>query len=83
MDLGFNGFHGRFPSVIGRLENLEFLSVPSNQFSGPLPTEITLLNKLKTLNLASNHFSGTIPDFSTMDNLTYLYLEGNQFEGMS
>ena len=79
MDLGFNGFHGHFPSVIGRLKNLEFLSAPSNKFSGPLPTEISLLSKLKTLNLAANQFSGSIPDFSTMDNLKYLFLEGNQF----
>ncbi|BBN09863.1 hypothetical protein MPTK1_4g23340 [Marchantia polymorpha subsp. ruderalis] len=55
----------------------------NNKLSGPLPQDIgTSLFRCSELDLSNNLLNGTIPaSFSRLDNLNFLDLSGNQFEG--
>jgi hypothetical protein len=55
-----NTFTGTFPSAIGLLTNLRWLSLRSNSITA-LPTEIGLLTRLTGLELYSAGLKGTIP----------------------
>ncbi|KAI8019975.1 putative leucine-rich repeat receptor-like serine/threonine-protein kinase [Camellia lanceoleosa] len=68
MDLG-----GRLPSSIGQLfGNLTSLLLQENRIAGSIPPTL----------LVNNNFSGIIPpEFSSLQHLSSLWLEGNNLEG--
>jgi len=59
--LGFNKLSGEIPKEIGKLINLEYLSLNNNQLTGEIPKEIGKLVNLEWLYLYNNQLSGEIP----------------------
>ncbi|XP_073314528.1 probable inactive receptor kinase At4g23740 [Primulina huaijiensis] len=77
------GLKGRIPmNTIGRLSELQILSLRSNGISGPFPPDLLNLGNLTGLFLQFNRFQGPLPlDFSVWKNLTLLNLSNNEFNG--
>lgn len=77
------GFDGPIPpGTIGRLSELQILSLRSNNINGEFPGDLANLRNLSFLYLQSNNFSGPLPaDFSVWKNLTVVNLSGNSFNG--
>ncbi|XP_073306080.1 probable inactive receptor kinase At4g23740 [Primulina huaijiensis] len=77
------GLKGRIPvNTLGRLSELQILSLRSNGISGPFPTELLNLENLTGLFLQFNNFQGPLPlDVSVWKNLTLLNLSDNEFNG--
>lgn len=77
------GFHGPIPAnTLGRLSDLQILSLRSNAITGSFPSDFANLKNLSYLYLQSNKFSGPLPwDFSVWKNLTILNLSNNAFNG--
>lgn len=75
------GLHGRIPpDTLGRLSDLQILSLRSNGLTGPFPLELTRIKTLTGLYLQFNKFSGPLPpDLSVWKNLTVLDLSFNAF----
>lgn len=57
------------------------LDLRNRTLSGSLPDSIGNLTGMQTIFLSGNKLSGPIPDFSSMQILTALHLDGNQFNG--
>uniref|UniRef100_N1QXI0 Putative LRR receptor-like serine/threonine-protein kinase n=1 Tax=Aegilops tauschii TaxID=37682 RepID=N1QXI0_AEGTA len=57
------------------------LDLKNRGLSGSLPDSIGNLTGMNTISLSGNKLSGPIPDFSSMQTLTALHLDGNQFSG--
>uniref|UniRef100_A0ACD5WSQ4 Uncharacterized protein n=1 Tax=Avena sativa TaxID=4498 RepID=A0ACD5WSQ4_AVESA len=57
------------------------LDLRNRTLSGSLPDSIGNLTGVQTIFLSGTKLSGPIPDFSSMQNLTALHLDGNQFSG--
>ncbi|CAM6104517.1 unnamed protein product [Calypogeia fissa] len=57
--------------------SLEVLQLDSNLFNGSLPKGLSTLGNLTTLSLAQNQFTGAVPDFSNLQQLQTLNLNGN------
>ncbi|KAK8706312.1 hypothetical protein V6N13_049882 [Hibiscus sabdariffa] len=87
---------GSIPSEIGKLKELQSLSLQdnnnllslrnlflgSNMFSSSIPSTLTVLNDLLILNLSSNSLSGALPiDIGKWKVLTNIDLSNNQFSG--
>ncbi|XAR55111.1 Non-specific serine/threonine protein kinase [Bertholletia excelsa] len=77
------GFNGPIPpNTIGRLSELQILSLRSNGITGLFPSDFNSLRKLSFLYLQFNNFSGPLPfDFSAWKNLTIVNLSNNGFNG--
>lgn len=77
------GFHGPIPAdTLGRLSDLQTLSLRSNAITGSFPSDFANLKNLSYLYLQSNNFSGPLPqDFSVWKNLTIVNLSNNAFNG--
>ncbi|CAL5429979.1 unnamed protein product [Camellia sinensis] len=77
------GFHGHFPvNTLGRLSELQILSLRSNGITGSFPSDLYNLKKLSFLYLQYNNFSGSLPfNFSVWNNLTIVNLSHNSFNG--
>ncbi|PKI51604.1 hypothetical protein CRG98_028028 [Punica granatum] len=77
------GFHGPIPpNTLGRLSDLQILSLRSNGISGGFPADFANLKNLSYLYLQFNNFSGPLPqDFSIWENLTIINLSNNAFNG--
>ncbi|KAF8014451.1 hypothetical protein BT93_H0316 [Corymbia citriodora subsp. variegata] len=77
------GFHGPIPAnTLGRLSDLQILSLRSNAITGTFPSDFANLKNLSYLYLQSNRFSGPLPqDFSVWKNLTIVNLSNNAFNG--
>ena len=56
-----NELTGLIPSELGKLSNLDYLSLYRNQLTGTIPTELGDLPNLKVLYLADNELTGCIP----------------------
>ena len=68
--------------MLGRLFNLQQLSLYNNQLTGPIPSDLGLLENLETLRLSGNRLTGTIPgSMRNLTNLTRLFLARNQLTG--
>ena len=52
---------GSIPAELGKLTNLQWLSLGSNQLSGSIPVELGKLTNLQWLSLGGNYLSGSIP----------------------
>ncbi|XP_073130372.1 probable inactive receptor kinase At4g23740 [Henckelia pumila] len=77
------GLKGRIPiNTLGRLSELQILSLRSNGIGGPFPLDLLNLGNLTGLFLQFNGFQGPLPlDFSVWKNLTLLNLSNNEFNG--
>ncbi|XP_029130700.1 probable LRR receptor-like serine/threonine-protein kinase At3g47570 [Cajanus cajan] len=88
LNIGRNNFVGQIPSL-GRLQDLQKLSLSWNNFGDNSINDLEFLNsltncsKLKVLSISYNNFSGHLPN--SLGNLStqlhQLYLGGNQFSG--
>ena len=73
---------GPIPPELGRLANLEELSLFDNQLTGPIPPELGDLTRLEELALFDNELSGSIPsELGRLANLKWLYLFDNELTG--
>lgn len=76
------GLNGEIPPELGRLSNLEELSVDSNRLSGEIPPELGELSNLKVLKLDHNQLSGRIPpELGVLNQLEELKISGNGLTG--
>ncbi|KAJ3028531.1 UNVERIFIED_CONTAM: hypothetical protein HDU68_001464 [Siphonaria sp. JEL0065] len=79
LDLGgYYGLGGSIPTEIGRMKDLQFLSLWQCHLVGPIPSEIGLLTKLTYLYINDNLLTGDIPNLDGLDKLWVLHLENNE-----
>lgn len=76
-----NNLTGVLPDIFGSLHKLRGIWLPDNTISGSIPESICDLEELSGLVLSGNSLSGPLPDISQMDNMTYLSLSQNSFNG--
>lgn len=70
------------PGTIGKLSQLQVLSLRSNRLSGPLPSDFSNLTLLRSLYLQDNNFTGDLPPSLTqLTRLIRLDLSSNNFSG--
>ncbi|KAK1642400.1 hypothetical protein QYE76_060205 [Lolium multiflorum] len=83
MGLSKNSFVDVVPTWLSHLSNLEVLMLGVNPLSGTIPTALTNLTKITILQLAyCSNLTGEIPpELSLMQELSALYLGGNQLTG--
>ena len=80
--LTHKGLTGSIPAELGKLTNLDRLSLFSNQLTGTIPAELGNLTNLEALNLGGNRLTGTIPaELGKLTNLDHLRLGGNDLTG--
>ena len=65
-----NELTGSFPSEIGQLTDVKYLSFSSNSFSGTIPDEIGSLENIESFDTSLNFINGKLPDI--FDRLVYL-----------
>lgn len=70
MDLSFNALTGSIPAEVGRLSELQLLSLNSNSLHGEVPKEIGNCSNLRQLELFDNQIFGRIP--AEVGQLSYL-----------
>ena len=73
---------GTLPSVLGDMTTLTYLQFGEQLLTGTIPPSLRNLD-LEIMNVYSNQLSGTIPTdlFKGKDNLRFLGLDKNKFEG--
>nr|ABD36507.1 receptor kinase TRKa [Oryza sativa Indica Group] len=78
-----NLFQGAFPPWLGKLTNLNIVSLGGNQLdAGPIPAALGNLTMLSVLDLASCNLTGPIPaDIRHLGQLSELHLSMNQLTG--
>jgi len=73
LNLAKNNFHGEFPSVIQKCENLATLDLEGNRYDSIIPSWLGVKNPwLRILQLRSNMFYGNMP--RKLSQLAYLQL---------
>ncbi len=73
---------GELPSELGKLSNLEFLSIRGDELTGEIPPELGDLSNLTYLQFSESRLSGEIPaELGQLSNLTFLHLQDNQLSG--
>uniref|UniRef100_A0A0E0J5F3 non-specific serine/threonine protein kinase n=1 Tax=Oryza nivara TaxID=4536 RepID=A0A0E0J5F3_ORYNI len=79
----YNLFEGVLPPWLGRLTNLDAISLGGNNFdAGPIPTELSNLTMLTVLDLTTCNLPGNIPaDIGHLGQLSWLHLAMNQLTG--
>nr|AAX95018.1 Leucine Rich Repeat, putative [Oryza sativa Japonica Group] len=79
----YNLFEGVLPPWLGRLTNLDAISLGGNNFdAGPIPTELSNLTMLTVLDLTTCNLTGNIPaDIGHLGQLSWLHLAMNQLTG--
>ncbi|KAF4350002.1 hypothetical protein F8388_017580, partial [Cannabis sativa] len=76
------GLYGPIPSSIGKLSQLNFISLDYNSFAGYIPSSFQNLTLLSTMSLQKNHISGHIPSwFGNLTELTSIFLTSNNLTG--
>lgn len=79
---GNSGVKGKFPTWIGKLQNLEELTLSNTGLLGEIPESIDQCYNLRTLDLSNNRLTGAIPEGITrLGRLKHLKLRGNKLEG--
>nr|XP_028946125.1 receptor-like protein EIX2 isoform X1 [Malus domestica]XP_028946126.1 receptor-like protein EIX2 isoform X1 [Malus domestica]XP_028946127.1 receptor-like protein EIX2 isoform X1 [Malus domestica]XP_028946128.1 receptor-like protein EIX2 isoform X1 [Malus domestica]XP_028946129.1 receptor-like protein EIX2 isoform X1 [Malus domestica]XP_028946130.1 receptor-like protein EIX2 isoform X1 [Malus domestica]XP_028946131.1 receptor-like protein EIX2 isoform X1 [Malus domestica]XP_028946132.1 rec len=77
-----NHLNGTIPPSIFNIQNLQIMSLRSNQFSGELPYAWTMESYMKFLDVGQNNLSGTIPtSLGGLRSLEILKLNDNNFDG--
>ncbi|KAK9081946.1 hypothetical protein Syun_030928 [Stephania yunnanensis] len=71
-------YTSNIPQDIGKLNNLQVLSLRNNNLSGRIPFSINNLARLLGLELHHNNFEGVIPNTSNLQSLLELDLSGNK-----
>ncbi len=80
--LSQNQLSGEMPAVLGRLTDLEWLSLWGNQLQGEIPPTIGSLDNVHTLSLWANQLRGTIPaELGNMASLEWVALGINELTG--
>uniref|UniRef100_A0A0E0RC73 Protein kinase domain-containing protein n=1 Tax=Oryza rufipogon TaxID=4529 RepID=A0A0E0RC73_ORYRU len=79
----YNLFEGVLPPWLGRLTNLDAISLGGNNFdAGPIPTKLSNLTMLTVLDLTTCNLTGNIPtDIGHLGQLSWLHLAMNQLTG--
>lgn len=72
---------GTVPTEIGQLENLIFIDLDYNILTGTLPPELYNLVNLTQLDLNNNMFEGGIDGIESLQELEFLQLHSNMFNG--
>lgn len=73
---------GEIAPELGRLSDLEVLSLADNRLSGAIPPELGNLFKLEELSLSSNRLSGEIPsELGKLTALDHMLLSDNRLSG--
>jgi Leucine-rich repeat (LRR) protein len=80
------GFTGPVPGWLSTLSKLQYLKLSQNALSGSLPTSLESVVSLKHLDFSEQAsigrgLNGRLLSFSSMGNLTEVYLQHNNFEG--
>ena len=82
LGLAWNGLAGEIPAELGKLANLEYLSLWNNGLTGEIPPELGDLANLDWLDLYSNGLTGEIPpELGDLANLRGLELRRNDLTG--
>ncbi len=82
LDLSLNGLKGRLPPDLGRLANLETLTISFAELEGPIPPELGNLQELRELTLSAVGLEGQVPlELGRLTNLKVLWLNNNQLTG--
>ena len=73
---------GGIPPELGRLQNLQKLTLLRNKLDGSIPFEIGRLSSLEELDISHNQLTGPIPqELGNLTNLIVLDLRGNDLTG--
>ncbi|KAI5346645.1 PREDICTED: probably inactive leucine-rich repeat [Prunus dulcis] len=81
LTLDHNFLSGSIPASLGKLSELEEVSISGNHFSGAIPNEIGSLSRLRTLDFSNNAINGSLPSsISNLSLLVHLNLEGNKLD---
>lgn len=76
------GLTGTLPSSLGKLDALEFLTLPRNRLTGDIPPELGNLSRLERLDLNTNRLTGGIPpELGDLSRLRYLNVAVNRLTG--
>lgn len=82
LSLNNNSLTGTLPTILGRLTNLEKMTLSFNNVSGEIPSELGLMNNLTSLSCAGNKLRGTIPtDLARLTALETMRLQFNSLTG--
>ncbi|KAM6595157.1 hypothetical protein CsatA_002860 [Cannabis sativa] len=76
------GLYGPIPSSIGKLSQLNFITLDYNSFAGYIPHSFQNLTLLSTIILGNTQISGTIPSWlGNLTELTSIFLSSNNLTG--
>ncbi|KAM2619317.1 hypothetical protein TB1_035483 [Malus domestica] len=82
LDLSENHLNDTIPPSICNMQNLEYLSIRSNQFSGEFPHAWSVGSKILLLDVGHNNLSGNIPtSLGVLSSLEVLKLNNNNLSG--
>ncbi|XP_068321382.1 receptor-like protein EIX2 [Pyrus communis] len=78
-----NHLNGTIPPSICNMQNLEYLSIRSNQFFGEFPHAWSVGSNMNLLDVGHNNLSGNIPtSLGVLSSLQVLKLNNNNFGGV-
>uniref|UniRef100_A0A803L7F0 FBD domain-containing protein n=1 Tax=Chenopodium quinoa TaxID=63459 RepID=A0A803L7F0_CHEQI len=73
---------GPIPPQLGKLSQLEYLSLNINELIGPIPSSIGQLASLQVLDLSDNKLTGVLPDsLGNLSNCFDMNLQNNMITG--
>ncbi|KAL6504209.1 Somatic embryogenesis receptor kinase 1 [Orobanche gracilis] len=82
VDLGNAALAGQLVPDLGKLKNLQYLELYSNNISGLIPSDLGNLTNLVSLDLYLNSFTGPIPDsLGKLSKLRFLDISNNRLSG--
>lgn len=81
LNLSSNRLESRIPFTIGNLASLQILNLRNNLLTHPIPPLLENLINLVDIDLGSNLLNESAIDFSKLQKLKFLILDGNDLEG--
>ncbi|OAE35540.1 hypothetical protein AXG93_2782s1240 [Marchantia polymorpha subsp. ruderalis] len=78
-----NGLTGGIPPELGRLQNIVYLILDSNNLTGTIPASLANCSSLTIIRLSNNKLTGTVTqiDFLQLRSLVSFSVKGNQLGG--